>query len=185
MLASHNTMTYLPPRRWWARPIARWWRCQSRPVAEQYAAGVRHLDIRVRRDDAYHWRLCHGAVDLATTPQLSLSSLLAPIINAAPQATIRLVLERGDAATRQAFYGAILPPAVTERAIKTPWVHLYQDPRPAADHYYKPLDTARPWWRQLPALLRAIIATPRSYAATHPIPADHRGDTTIHYHDMI
>ena len=49
LLGSHNSMSYLPPRRWWMRPFAFMARCQSRPLYEQlYIYDIRYFDLRVR-----------------------------------------------------------------------------------------------------------------------------------------
>ena len=33
---SHNTMSYLTPRKWWMRLVAPWARCQSKTIDEQW-----------------------------------------------------------------------------------------------------------------------------------------------------
>lgn len=47
-LASHNSWSYLSPNKWWMRPFAFIARCQSKNIREQYEAGVRLFDLRVR-----------------------------------------------------------------------------------------------------------------------------------------
>lgn len=58
-LASHNSATGERPRNLWAR----WFRwiaqCQSKTILEQYMAGVRLFDIRVRYEGTV-LRCCHG-----------------------------------------------------------------------------------------------------------------------------
>lgn len=48
MVASHNTFTYLTPTKWWAKIINFAARCQSKTIDEQYKAGVRFFDIRIK-----------------------------------------------------------------------------------------------------------------------------------------
>ncbi len=218
MLASHNTLTYLPPRRWWARLLRPFWQCQDRPpsavcssvpVGSRYiatpdegsrpiphcasAAPVR-LDIRVRRDSRGRWWPCHGLIDLGPRSYLTLTALLeAHNIYPRHDLSLRVVLERSanpeadirhfrDAVAFAQCRGYNIP----EAAVKSPWqLLLGPDATPAEDHYHKPLDTALPWWRQLPGLLRAITTTPRAYAKAHPITPDHLTDQTLHYHDFI
>ena len=48
MLGSHNTMTYLPPKKWWMKFINWTAKCQEVDILEQYKLGVRWFDLRVR-----------------------------------------------------------------------------------------------------------------------------------------
>lgn len=188
MLASHNTLTHLRARRWWARIIRPLWQCQSRPPTPSAA----RLDIRVRRDHRGRWWPCHGIIDLGPTSYLTLSSLLRAAVP--PDIPLRIVLERGgrDPDTRAAFRAALLRAVsegrpIAEAAVKSPWTWLIgpDTTLPAQDHYFKPLDTGRPWYKQFASIIRALTTTPRRYARRHPIPPDHLTDTTLHYHDFI
>lgn len=51
MLGSHNSFSYLKPEKWWMRIFNPWAKCQSKTLKEQYEAGVRVFDIRVRWKD--------------------------------------------------------------------------------------------------------------------------------------
>lgn len=195
MLASHNTLTYLPPRRWWARLFRPFWQCQDKTAAAQYAAGARRMDIRIRRTHRGTWRPCHGIIDLGTRDYPSLRALLqAHNIYPREELSLRIVLERvNDLEADTHFFKQLLAYAciegyiIAEAAIKSPWqCFLGPDSTPTVDHYHKPLDTARPWYAQLPSLIRALWTTPRRYAQLHPIPPEHRSDpSTLHYHDFI
>ena len=47
-LAAHNTLSYLPPKKWWLRPLKFMARCQSKTIEEQYNIyGIRFFDFRV------------------------------------------------------------------------------------------------------------------------------------------
>lgn len=48
VIGSHNSMSYLPLKHWWQKPLRIFARCQSMTLQEQYDAGVRLFDIRVR-----------------------------------------------------------------------------------------------------------------------------------------
>lgn len=48
-LASHNSVSFVTPRRWWQRLIAFTAKCQSLDIQSQYEYGVRLFDIRLRR----------------------------------------------------------------------------------------------------------------------------------------
>lgn len=188
MLASHNTLTHLRARRWWARIIRPLWQCQDRPPGLDAA----RLDIRVRQDRHGHWWPCHGLIDLGPAPFLTLSSLLRAHAPGAP--SLRIVLERGGSSPEACInFRAAIARAdiagypITEAAVKAPWMWLIgpDTATPAHDHYHKPLDTARPWSRQLPTLLSALWTTPRRYSKAHPIPEEHKTDNILHYHDFI
>lgn len=49
-IASHNTMSYLTPAKWYMRPFAFVGKCQSLNIFKQYALGVRMFDLRVTFD---------------------------------------------------------------------------------------------------------------------------------------
>lgn len=60
ILASHNTMSYLPPKHWWLYPFAFMARCQSKSIVEQYEAGARLFDIRIAYDEYSRPHFRHG-----------------------------------------------------------------------------------------------------------------------------
>lgn len=47
LLASHNTLTYLPVKSWWMYPFTWFAKCQEKDLATQYDLGVRLFDFRV------------------------------------------------------------------------------------------------------------------------------------------
>lgn len=54
-LGSHDTMTYLPPKKWYLYPFKFMAQCQSKSIQEQYEKyGIKYFDLRVRfnEDDA-------------------------------------------------------------------------------------------------------------------------------------
>lgn len=61
-LASHNSLTYLKPKYWFMCLFQWLYRCQSKTIDEQYAAGVRYFDFRISfdRQGMAHFR--HGLV---------------------------------------------------------------------------------------------------------------------------
>lgn len=51
ILGSHNSWSYLPPRRWWMRPFAFMAKCQDADIKTQYEKyGVRCFDLRLKYD---------------------------------------------------------------------------------------------------------------------------------------
>lgn len=68
ILGSHNSWSYLTPRKWWMKLIRFTARCQSKELGEQYAVyGVRCFDLRVRFDDDDQPMLVHGPVEYEYT----------------------------------------------------------------------------------------------------------------------
>ena len=50
-LASHNSWSYLKPKKWWMKALAFTAKCQAVPIKEQYEQyGVRCFDLRVKFD---------------------------------------------------------------------------------------------------------------------------------------
>lgn len=47
-IGSHNSFTYLKPKKWWMRMFTIFARCQSKDIFEQYKAGARYFDLRFR-----------------------------------------------------------------------------------------------------------------------------------------
>lgn len=60
IIGTHNSMSYLPPLRWWGWLMLPFARCQRKTIDEQLAAGARCFDLRVSfdRNGMAHFR--HG-----------------------------------------------------------------------------------------------------------------------------
>lgn len=67
ILGSHNSWSYLPPRRWWMRPIAFMAKCQRVDIRKQYEQGVRCFDLRVRFNKHGLGIVAHGIVEYCHT----------------------------------------------------------------------------------------------------------------------
>ena len=68
ILGSHNSWSYLPPRRWWMRPIAFMAKCQCVDIRTQYERyGVRCFDLRVRFNKYGQGIVAHGIVEYCFT----------------------------------------------------------------------------------------------------------------------
>lgn len=66
-LASHNSLSYIKPEKWWMYLINFTSKCQSHDIETQYEEGVRLFDIRVRRtvivpDSYYCTKSAHGLI---------------------------------------------------------------------------------------------------------------------------
>lgn len=49
-LGTHNSMSYLPPKKWWMYPFRFIAKCQNKSIEEQYKLGARMFDIRISFD---------------------------------------------------------------------------------------------------------------------------------------
>lgn len=87
MIGTHNTMSYLPPKRWWMRPLRVFARCQRKTLTEQIAAGVRVFDLRVYNEGG-HWCFAHGLMKFKGA---ELYGTLAAI---PAESVVRVILER-------------------------------------------------------------------------------------------
>lgn len=71
MLGSHNSWKFLPVRRWWMRPLAFTARCQNLSIMQQYRAGVRLFDLRIKFLSDGTPVIAHGLIQYKyTTEQL-------------------------------------------------------------------------------------------------------------------
>lgn len=61
-IGTHNTMTYLKPKKWYLYPFRFIARCQSLSIKEQYDLGVRIFDIRITYDKKGRVEFRHGLI---------------------------------------------------------------------------------------------------------------------------
>lgn len=91
MIGSHNTMTYLQPKKWWQKLIRFTARCQDKDIIEQYNRGARVFDIRINYDD---FTYSHGLVDYIND---TIFMYLTPAIKYLPDDIYyRIILEKGN-----------------------------------------------------------------------------------------
>ena len=64
LLCSHNTFTYLRPRKIWHYICIPFARCQNKGLIKQIEEGIQVFDIRVRFDNSGYLILCHGLFEL-------------------------------------------------------------------------------------------------------------------------
>ena len=62
MLGSHNSLTYLPCRKWWMYLINWAAKCQSKTLNEQFHDGAKYFDFRVRFKDGKPV-IAHGLIE--------------------------------------------------------------------------------------------------------------------------
>lgn len=75
-LASHNSWSYLPVRKWWMRPLNFIAKCQNKNIPKQYDMGVRMFDLRLRWDkDCEEFVTAHGIVTYSSFYWVDLDGL--------------------------------------------------------------------------------------------------------------
>lgn len=69
MIGSHDSYSYLEAKSSAMNLITRYWRTQNKSITDQYKAGVRFFDIRVKREVDENgrttWRTCHGSAEFS------------------------------------------------------------------------------------------------------------------------
>lgn len=88
-IASHNTFTYLPVRRWWMRPFAFMARCQREDFGMQWVYGARMFDLRIRFDDDMKPVICHGLIEYKHS-----DTFIYDILSQIKYGWVRVVLEK-------------------------------------------------------------------------------------------
>lgn len=69
-IGSHDSLTYLKPKTWWMRPFHFVARCQTKTYQEQYEAGARYFDVRLKTTTDFNAEptIAHGWMDFITYP---------------------------------------------------------------------------------------------------------------------
>ena len=97
MLGSHDSFTYLNTGNVLIDFFSKFWRCQTKSIAEQYKLGVRLFDIRVidsKEDGKIWWRVGHGAAKVKQR-FINLENICLYFKEQYPGSYIRLMLESG------------------------------------------------------------------------------------------
>ena len=65
IIGTHNTMSYLPPKHWWQKPINYLFgQCQTRLFTHEYNPNkvIKAMDIRLVWNKNHGWEYAHGLV---------------------------------------------------------------------------------------------------------------------------
>lgn len=88
-LASHDSMTYLKPKKWYLYPFRFMARCQSKPIEEQYNKyGIRIFDLRISFDKNGIPEFRHGLIAYKGNVEEILNYL-----NSKADTSVRIILE--------------------------------------------------------------------------------------------
>lgn len=72
ILGSHNSWSYLPPRKSWMKPIAFTAKCQNVDIKTQYEKyNVRCFDLRVKFDKKGNPIIAHGIIEYTTNENIT------------------------------------------------------------------------------------------------------------------
>ena len=105
ILGSHNSWSYLTPRKWWMCLIAFTARCQSATIIEQYTLhDVRCFDLRLRWDKKGNLIVAHGIVEYKYTEEMLMNDLT--FLNARGDCCVRVLHEARNKKqhTRDSFF---------------------------------------------------------------------------------
>lgn len=61
-IGTHNSLTYLTPKKWWQKLIGFTAKCQAVNYEEQYRLGARVFDVRLWYDDDFKVEIRHGRI---------------------------------------------------------------------------------------------------------------------------
>ena len=89
-LASHDSMTYSKPKKWYMYPFQFFARCQSKTIEEQYEDyGIRYFDLRIKFDEMGCPEFAHGLM----TYKEDVHRILHYLNDKGEEVQIRLLLE--------------------------------------------------------------------------------------------
>lgn len=202
MIGSHNSMSYLPPKRRFWRLFTPFWRCQNKTIKEQIDAGVELFDLRVVWDKKLGcWQFAHGLVQFGWKKGDPLSVGLETTLTLLEThgCLYRIVLERGSEYDEERFkswfgFGADIwwksHPNCISAIRKRGWKsvrsrrfdYAFKDLQ-LADYSFVPFRSDRPWWRQLSW---RMFCTPRLWAKRHnTVKREWKEDNdTVHFYDF-
>lgn len=94
LIGSHNTMSYLPPRKWWGKLIRFTAKCQSANIEDQIKRyGCRLFDIRVRYNDCGDLVFAHGVVEFEGDVMMYIRELNQYAVELNEPVYVRVILE--------------------------------------------------------------------------------------------
>lgn len=168
MIATHNSMSYLPFESFWYALKGKRYRCQNKTIDEQIEDGVKYFDIRIKRDKELStstndiWKFAHSGAnfeypveydnDGKTIRELSLYQVLNKIEKA--NCFFRLVYEGSNKGDETRFrlevrtIMRVFPKALDQVVIKNGWQELRKSRFKFVDRSYVPIysDKNASWW---------------------------------------
>ena len=182
MIGTHDSYTYLKSTEGIYNTFSWSWRTQDKSIQQQYAAGVRYFDIRVREDGKF-WRVCHGVVDLDKR-FASIQDILVLFSGIYKDSLVRLILEKGPTAKFESEINKYkdLYPCLAFSCIKDNWKILVNRDPSTIDYCYVPWHSGDSFWENIKHLK---ISTIKSWAKSHNpvVSEDLINSNTLHFMD--
>ena len=181
MIATHNSMTYLPAHNPLVELFSSLWRCQGRTLQEQIQQGVRVFDIRVAYSRKHGLCFAHGLATLQDQGEF-----FASVIDRLERNNCwyRIVLERESKLTKLTIRKQM--PHCFAIIIKKGWQVLWQREgfiAQVVDNSFVPFVSDKPWYKQLSW---KMFSTPRRWARKHQPTAEEWADqSVIYYYDWV
>ena len=161
VLASHNTMSYLKPAKWYLAPFNFMSKCQSKTIQEQYEAGARLFDLRlvILTDDRDFYLEPSFAHGLMAYKSPSVDEILSWLNSRDEKVYVRFLLERPDPKVHNEFRRVCEHYEQTYTNIgfwghaydKKTWTPIYTFkgslPRPVIDKYASCNQTGATKWK--------------------------------------
>lgn len=91
IIGSHNSWTFLTPKKWWMKLISFTAKCQDLNISSQYNLGVRCFDLRIRFNNDYSLIVAHGIIEYNITREDILSYL--EVLNSRKDIIVRVIHE--------------------------------------------------------------------------------------------
>lgn len=100
-IGTHNSMSYLEPKRWYMYPFRFIAKCQSMPINEQYKKGIRLFDIRISYNKNNYPEFRHGSMAFKG----DVFEILTWLNNQGDPIKIRLILEeKNESKLRESLF---------------------------------------------------------------------------------
>ena len=101
LIGSHNSLSYLPPKRWWMKPFHWMARCQRVSYVRQfYEYGVRVFDLRLWFDENGNMQVRHGRMVFDTGNTEEFVKCFLSFLNQVQGCAVRVILEEDKVLSR-------------------------------------------------------------------------------------
>lgn len=127
IIGTHNSMTYLRPQKWYGWFMIPFARCQRKTIVQQWEAGARVFDLRVKFDRYGHSYFAHGLYDCSAHFSLADAVILIGQLHlySKEEVYVRLILEDTKAENYQAEYFRIICELMEEEYKQHKHIHFF------------------------------------------------------------
>ena len=127
IIGTHNSMTFLRPAKWYGWFMIPFARCQRKTIVQQWEAGARVFDLRVKFDRYGHSYFAHGLYDCSAHFSLADAVILIGQLHlySKEEVYVRLILEDTKAENYQAEYFRIFCELMEEEYKQHKHIHFF------------------------------------------------------------